>query len=79
MRRPTSSAARPPSWSALSKVLRDVDRDADDVRAMIERRLVDPRRAWGLYRAIAPELPRFPAIDQRSFRDRVERAFGPEA
>lgn len=63
---------------ALSKVLRDVDHDADDVRHMLDAGLVDPGRAWSLYREVAPELRRFPSIDERSYRERMETAFGVE-
>ena len=40
---------------------------------MIARGLVDPVRALELFNRIEPELYRFPAIDPRSFRARVER------
>jgi hypothetical protein len=63
---------------ALSKVLRDIDHDADDVRHMVGAGLVDPERAWALYRDVAPELRRFPSIDERSYRDRLTAAFGDE-
>jgi hypothetical protein len=58
---------------ALAKLERAFDQDLEDVREMINRRLVDPRRALALFTAIEPELFRFPAIDPPSFRSRVER------
>jgi hypothetical protein len=43
---------------------------------MIERGLVDPVRARAYFDEIEPQLFRFPAIDPRAFRRRVEEAFG---
>jgi hypothetical protein len=40
---------------------------------MIARGLVEPALARELFVAIEAELYRFPAIDRRSFRARVER------
>ena len=62
---------------ALAKVQRDIEHDADDVAAMLSRGLISRGRAWELYEAIVPALPRFPVIDEPSFRARMERAFGP--
>jgi hypothetical protein len=41
---------------------------------MIERKLVEPRKATELFEAIEGQLYRFPAIDPASFRRRVEAA-----
>ena len=60
---------------ALSKVERGHRQDIEDVRAMIERGLVDPRQARGYFDSIEPELFRFPAIDPPTFRRAVETAF----
>jgi len=49
--------------------------DFDDVRAMLGRELVDPRRALAYFEQVEPELYRFPAIDAPSFRRAVEAAF----
>jgi hypothetical protein len=43
------------------------------VRALIEAGLVDPSRLRGYFDEIEPMLYRFPAIDPRAFRARVER------
>lgn len=57
---------------ALAKLERGHEQDIADVRAMIAAGLVDADRALGLYGQIEPDLYRFPAIDPRSFRRRVE-------
>ena len=59
---------------ALSKLQRGHAKDLEDVREMIERDLVEPRKAMELYDAIEEKLYRFPAIDPASFRRRVEAA-----
>lgn len=59
---------------ALAKIERGHERDEVDVRAMIERGLVDRARLRTLFAAIEPALHRFPAIDPPSFRAAVERA-----
>ena len=61
---------------ALSKVERGHRQDLDDIRAMIERGLVDPGDARRHFDRIEPELYRFPAIDPPTFRRAVEAAFG---
>lgn len=60
---------------ALAKVERGHRRDIDDVRMMVERRLVEPRQALGYFDCIEPELFRFPAIDPATFRRAVVAAF----
>jgi hypothetical protein len=60
---------------ALSKVERGHRQDIEDVRAMIERGLVDPRQARAYFDRIEPDLYRFPAIDPATFRRAVESAF----
>lgn len=42
---------------------------------MLEHGLVEPARALAYFEEIEPELFRFPAIDPRAFRRRVEEAF----
>jgi hypothetical protein len=61
-----------PYAQALSKLERAHDRDLEDVREMMARRIVDPDRLRGYFTEIEPELYRFPAIDPPSFRRRVE-------
>lgn len=64
---------------ALAKVERGHVQDVADVREMLVRGLVEPARARELFERIEPDLYRYPAIDPRSFRRAVERAFGPRA
>jgi hypothetical protein len=63
---------------ALSKVQRGLERDLEDVRAMVERALVTGDRAWTMFRRIEPQLYRYPGLDPESFCKAVEAAFGPE-
>lgn len=65
-----------PYAQALAKLERSHALDLGDVQAMLERGLIEPDRALSYFRAIEPELYRFPAIDPRAFRQRVEEAFG---
>ena len=60
---------------ALAKVERGHRRDVEDVREMIGRGLIQPRRALEYFARMEPELYRFPAIDAPSFRRAVEEAF----
>ncbi len=64
-----------PYSQALGKLERGHDQDRGDVRAMVERGLVERARAVAYFDEIEPELFRFPAIDSRAFRRRVEEAF----
>jgi uncharacterized nucleotidyltransferase DUF6036 len=59
---------------ALAKLERGHRRDMADVRAMLDRDLVDRSMLRELFEAIEPELYRFPAIDPASFRTAVEDA-----
>jgi hypothetical protein len=61
---------------ALAKVERGHAMDLKDVREMVSRGLVESRRVLELFRAIEPELYRYPAIDPASLRKSVEAAFG---
>ena len=60
---------------ALSKLQRGHTKDLEDVREMVERGLVEPRKAMELFDAIEDQLYRFPSIDPASFRRRVEAVF----
>ena len=60
---------------ALAKVERGHRQDLDDVRAMLDRGLIDAAQARSLYARIEPDLYRFPAIDPASFRRAVDAAF----
>ena len=59
---------------ALAKIERGFALDLADVRAMVERGLVEPARGLELFSRIEPDLYRFPAIDPRSLRARVDGA-----
>ena len=60
---------------ALSKVERGHAKDLEDVRAMIERNLIAPKKVLELFEAIQPGLYRFPAIDSKRLRRQVESVF----
>ncbi len=60
----------------LAKIERGHQLDQTDVRELIARKLVDPGKAWELFEKIEPELYRFPAIDQASFRRAVAEGLG---
>ncbi len=62
-----------PYSQALAKLERGHAQDLEDVRALVERGLVDPARARSYFDEIEPSLYRFPAVDPRSFRETVER------
>jgi hypothetical protein len=57
---------------ALAKIERAHPLDLTDVRAMLDRGLIEPARARDLFERIEPELYRYPAVDPPSFRARVE-------
>jgi hypothetical protein len=57
---------------ALSKVERGHEKDRADVREMIARRLVEPRRLRELFETLQSRLYRFPAVDPPSFRKRLD-------
>jgi hypothetical protein len=61
-----------PYAQALSKVQRGHEKDLGDVRQLIERGLVVPERLRELYASIETQLYRYPAIDPRSFRGRLD-------
>ena len=56
---------------ALAKLERGHRQDVADMRAMLERELIDPRAVAKYYDEIESELFRFPAIDPPSFRRAV--------
>lgn len=58
---------------ALAKIERGHARDLDDVRAMIERGLVDPTELLAHFDRIEASLPRYPALDADVFREKIER------
>jgi hypothetical protein len=65
-----------PHAQALAKIERGHAKDLADVRELIARGLVEPERLRELFGAIEPGLHRYPAVDPRSFRRRLEQALG---
>jgi hypothetical protein len=63
---------------ALAKIERGEQKDLADVGELVARGLVEPARAWDLFREIEPQLYRFPAIDPARFRRAVVDALGPD-
>ena len=62
-----------PYSQALSKIWRDFELDRADVEAMIDHGLVDPGRLAELFEQIEPALFRYPSLDAREFRSKLER------
>lgn len=58
---------------ALAKIERGHDADMRDVREMIQRRLIEPKRLLELFSRIEDHLYKYPALDGASFRRAVER------
>jgi hypothetical protein len=58
---------------ALAKLERSHRIDLEDVRAMLERRLIEPEPLRELFAEIEPELYRYPAVDARAFKAALER------
>ena len=58
---------------ALAKIERGHETDLQDVRQMLERRLVDTATLARAFDSIAPEIIRYPAIEADAFRAKVER------
>ena len=65
-----------PYAQALAKVERGHAKDVADVRELIRRELVTPARLRELFEAIVPQLYRYPAVDPKSFRRRLEDLLG---
>ncbi len=61
---------------ALAKIERGHRQDLEDVRAMIDRGLVDPKTVPRFFDEIEPLLYRYPAIHPPSFRKAVEETSG---
>lgn len=61
-----------PYSQALAKIERGHSRDVEDVRQLHARGLIEIDRLEELFRAIEPELYRFPAIDPGAFRRATE-------
>lgn len=61
---------------ALAKIERGHEKDLTDVRAMLERGLIEPARALEYFERMETDLYRHPAIDPASFREAVEATLG---
>lgn len=60
-----------PVGQALAKIERGHARDIADVRAMIDRGLFEPAVLVSAFDEIRAELPRYPAVDERAFAEKV--------
>jgi hypothetical protein len=56
---------------ALAKLARGFERDVEDVRAMLERRLVGCDALRSALEEMEPRLERFPRVSHRELRDRL--------
>lgn len=61
---------------ALAKIERSHPKDITDVREMLARGLIEKVELERLFRAVEPELFRYPAIDPAAFTERVEEWLG---
>lgn len=59
---------------ALSKIERGFEQDLADVRSMFDQGLIDPSRLRELYETVEPQLHRYPHIDPRAFRRKLDDA-----
>lgn len=64
---------------ALAKIERNHDQDRKDVVEFLARGLVSREELTTYFEAIAPEIYRFPALDEASFRRRVTEALADTA
>jgi hypothetical protein len=60
---------------ALSKLERGHAKDVEDVQAMLERKLIQQDKVYGLFEAIEPELFRYSAIDSKRLRRQIDVFF----
>lgn len=58
---------------ALAKIEREHQQDTHDVRAMLRDGLVEPEKLIALFKAVEPNLYKYPAIDPRSFERQVQK------
>lgn len=63
-----------PYGQAIAKIERGHAQDMKDVRTMRARGLVQPDELLRLFASIEPELYRYPAIDPRTLRRKIEAA-----
>lgn len=60
---------------ALAKAERGHAQDLSDLEEMISRGLIEPGKALEYFESIVSDLYRYPAIDERSFRQSVQGLF----
>jgi hypothetical protein len=58
---------------ALAKIERGHKTDLDDVRQMIDRQLIEPKRLLEIFTSAESELYKYPALDPKRFRRSVEK------
>jgi hypothetical protein len=61
---------------ALSKLERGFEQDREDVRAMVDRDLVEPAKLRELFDQVSDQLYRFPGIDAAALRQAVTSMAG---
>jgi len=66
-----------PYSQALAKIERGHAKDLADVAQLLDRGLVEPPRLRELFETIEPRLHRYPAVDPRSFRKRLDDVLRP--
>lgn len=60
----------------LSKIERDHAQDRADVETILRSGLVTRAQVAQYFEAVAPDLYRYPALDERGFRERVQAVVG---
>jgi len=58
---------------ALAKIERSHERDLRDVNALLDSDLVERSRLWDLFLEIEKDLIRFPNLNPKAFRSKVEQ------
>jgi hypothetical protein len=57
---------------ALAKIERGHERDLSDAQQMRKLGLIEPERLRELFEQMLPKLERYPALDERVFRQKLE-------
>lgn len=57
---------------ALAKIERNLERDLQDAREMVKKGLIEPKRVLDFFSKVEGDIPKYPALDARSFRNKVE-------
>lgn len=56
----------------LAKIERSHKQDLEDIEAMFQRKLAKPEKVLEYYEQLEPEIYRFPALDRKSLRQKVQ-------